>query len=290
MSPKNIYDTDNRIISEEQIDPADFKKHFIDPVAKGLYQGIRQRAGLFVHPVSFLKNFADLTRSEKSFWYDYASVIPVKLRSLNLLLRPFQEFCRTCIITDDEVDLLVRMDLDRFRERSGREERKILFRELNYLIPSGLKEAGLEIVRHEEVAGVNMSMIKKIARAIHSRYLHEIRKQAGSDAAKKGVGIQQFNDLPTELQHSNIDNAAHIPTKLLSIGYRIRAVKKGFKPLALHIDDHEVETMARVEHLRWSWEKRLNGWSYGKTKDEGKKMHPGPVSYTHLTLPTIYSV
>ena len=285
MSPKNIYDTDNWIISEEQIDPADFKKHFIDPVAKGLYQGIRQRAGLFVHPVSFLKNFVDLTRSEKSFWHDYASVIPVKLRSLNLLLRPFQEFCRTCIITDDEVDLLVRMDLDRFRERSGREERKILFRELNYLIPSGLKEAGLEIVRHEEVAGVNMSMIKKIARAIHSRYLHEIRKQAGSDAAKKGVGIQQFNDLPTELQHSNIDNASHIPTKLLSIGYRIRAVKKGFKPLALHIDDQEVETMARVEHLRWSWEKRLNGWSYGKTKDEGKKMHPGLIPYDELDEP-----
>ncbi len=266
MSPKNIYDTDNRIISEEQIDPADFKKHFIDPVGKGLYQGIRQRAGLFAHPVSFLKNFTDLTRSEKSFWYDYASVIPVKLRSLNLLLRPFREFCRTCIITDDEIALLVRMDLDRFRERSDREERKILFRELNYLIPSGLKEAGLEIVRHEEVEGVSMSLIKKIARAIHSRYLHEIRKQAGSGAAKKGVGIQQFNDLPTELQLSNIDNAAHIPTKLLAIGYRIRAVKKGFKPLALHIGDEEVETMARVEHLRWSWEKRLNGWSYGKTK------------------------
>ena len=117
MSPKNIYDTDNRIISEEQTDPADFKKHFIDPVGKSLYQGIRQRAGLFAHPGSFLKNFADLTRSEKSFWYDYASVIPVKLRSLNLLLRPFQEFCRTCIITEDEIDLLVRMDLDRFRVR-----------------------------------------------------------------------------------------------------------------------------------------------------------------------------
>ena len=136
MSPKNIYDTDNRIISEELTDPADFKKHFVDPVGKGLYQGIRHRAGLFARPVSFLKNFADLTRSEKSFWYDYASVIPVKLRSLNLLVRPFQEFCRTCIITDDEIALLVRMDLDRFRVKSGREERKILFRELNYLIPS----------------------------------------------------------------------------------------------------------------------------------------------------------
>ena len=68
-------------------------------------------------------------------------------------MRPFRQYCRTCIITDNEIDLLVRMDLDRFRERSDREERKNLFRELNYLIPSGLKEAGLEIVRLEEVAG-----------------------------------------------------------------------------------------------------------------------------------------
>jgi serine phosphatase RsbU (regulator of sigma subunit) len=68
----------------------------------------------------------------------------------------------------------------------------------------------------------------------------------------------------------------------LSIGYKIRPVKKGFKPLTLHIDDEEVEAMARVEHLRWSWEKRLNGWSYGKLKDEGKKIHPGLVKYDEL--------
>ncbi len=285
MSQKNIYDTDNRIIGEELTKSADFKKHFIDPVGKALYQGIRQKAGVFAHPVSFLKNFPDLTRGEKSFWYDYASVIPVKLRSLNLFLRPFREFCRTCIITDDEITLLVRMDLDRFRGKRGEDERKILFYEINYLIPSGLKEAGYEIVRHEEVVGVNMSMINKIARAIHSRYLHEIKKQAGSGAGKKEKDIQQFNDLPAELRHSNMDNAAHIPTKLLSIGYRIRPVKEGFKPLALHIDDAEVETMARVEHLRWSWEKRLNGWSSGKIRDDGKKIHPSLVPYDDLPEP-----
>ena len=102
---------------------------------------------------------------------------------------------------------------------------------------------------------------------------------------QKGSGTEQFNDLPAELQHSNIDNAAHIPTKLLSIGYRIRPVNKGFKPLALHLDDEEVETMARVEHLRWSWEKRLNGWSYGKTKDDKKKIHPGLIPYDELDEP-----
>ncbi len=268
--------------SDEHADPADYRRQFIDPVGKELYQGIKQKAGLFAHPDSFLKNFADLTKSEKSFWRDYASTVPVKLKSINLLLRPYEEYCRTCLITEDEIAALVRMDLERFRVKGGREERKILFLELNYLIPASLKKAGYEIFRQEEVTGVNQSMIKKIARAIHSRYLHELRKQGDSAVNNKGTGIQHFNDLPAELQQSNIDNASHIPTKLLSIGYMIRPVKKGFKPMTLHIEEEEIETMAKVEHLRWSWEKRLNGWSFGKVKDEKKKIHPGLIPYDEL--------
>jgi serine phosphatase RsbU (regulator of sigma subunit) len=62
----------------------------------------------------------------------------------------------------------------------------------------------------------------------------------------------------------------------------IRPVKKGFKPMTIHIEEEEIETMAKVEHLRWSWEKRLNGWSYGKVKDEKKKIHPGLIPYEEL--------
>src|SRR5665647_3752387 len=108
-------------------------------------------------------------------------------------------------------------------------------------------------------------MIKKLARAIHSRYLHEIRNQrtrSDTNVLNKFADtvnqyISDFDDLPEEIKNSNVDNAVHIPTKLLSIGYKIRPVKKGFKPFALHLNEDEIETMAIVEHLRWSWEKRL---------------------------------
>ena len=70
---------------------------------------------------------------------------------------------------------------------------------------------------------------------------------------------------------------------LLSIGYKIRQVKKGFRPVALHLNAGEIETMARVEHLRWSWEKRLNGWTYGIAKDDIRKTHPSLVSYEQLS-------
>ncbi|MDZ7634723.1 MAG: hypothetical protein U5L72_10015 [Bacteroidales bacterium] len=90
-------------------------------------------------------------------------------------------------------------------------------------------------------------MIRKIARTIHSRYLHDLKKQGQVPAHGQGNNIKEFDDLAIEIQHSNIDNAAHIPTKLLSIGYRIRPVNKGFKPLTLHLDAEEIEAMARVE-------------------------------------------
>ena len=68
----------------------------------------------------------------------------------------------------------------------------------------------------------------------------------------------------------------------MSIGYKIRQVKKGFKVVPLHLNQDEIETMARVEHMRWSWDKRLNGWTFSDVKDEINKTHPGLIPYDDL--------
>jgi len=282
MWPENVYGTDNHLGHPESRDQAGYDETFADQVSKRLYSHIRKRSGLFAHPESFQRDFGRLSKSEKQFWFDYAYAIPGKLNSLGLLLRRYKDYCRTCIITDEEIASLVKADLRVFGTRHGRKEMKLLLRELNFMIPTSLKESGYEIIRQEEVIGVNMSMIRKIARIIHSRYLHEVKKQGQASVTGQGVMVREFEDLAVEIQHSNIDNAAHIPTKLLSIGYRIRPVKKGFKALTLHLDEEEIETMARVEHLRWSWEKRLNGWTYGKVKDERNRIHPDLIPYEEL--------
>lgn len=282
MWPENVYGTDNHLGHPEFRDPANYDETFAGQVSKRLYSHIRKRSDLFANPESFQREFGRLSKREKQFWFDYASAIPGKLNGLGLFLRQYKDYCRTCIITDEEIASLVSADLRMFGTGHGRKEMKLLLRELNFLVPASLKESGYEIIRQEEVIGVNMSMIRRIARIIHSKYLHEIKKQGQASASGQGPMVREFEDLPVEFQHSNIDNAAHIPTKLLSIGYRIRPVKKGFKPLALHLDEEETETMARVEHLRWSWEKRLNGWTYGKVKDERNRIHPDLVPYDEL--------
>jgi serine phosphatase RsbU (regulator of sigma subunit) len=264
-------------------DPADFRKYQAKAVAKSLSGDFRTINRISAPVSPQLRKFADRGKTDKHFWIDYAVGIPQKLMTLGLFLRPFRDFCRTCIITEDEIDTLASMDLDRFPGKAHNPDLKNFFRELNYLIPASLKKAGYEVIRQEEIAGVSKSLLMKIARAVHARYIHEIMKQAGNASGTKKSGFSEFNDLPADILQSNIDNAVHIPTRLLSVGYRIRPVRKGYKARVLHLDDVEIETMAKVEHLRWSWDRRLNGWTYGKVKDPGEKRHPSLVPYDELS-------
>jgi serine phosphatase RsbU (regulator of sigma subunit) len=320
MWTKIIYKSGNQSIQELSPAEGEYWERFAKPVAKGLFNDIKRVNRLLGFTAQSFEEFDSLSEGDKSFWYDYAESIPDKFGKLNLFIRPFEDFCRTCIITDKEITTLVQSDLARYCREPGHshstvsnkrssnvnattEERSfpLLIRdwnrfslEMNYLIPVQLKKIGYEIIRREEAAEINMPMIRKLARAIHSKYLHELRSQStpGGDtqlnpfflspANFRNQYISDFDELPDDIKYSNIDNAAHIPTKLLAIGYKIRHVKQGFKSVTLHLSDDEVETMAMVEHIRWSWDKRLNGWIYSNVKDETNKTHPGLIPYSEL--------
>lgn len=294
MSVKITNNQDNKLLRNLTNDNSEYKK-FINLVAESLYD-VAQRSGLINPSLALVsKEFKKLKKTQKSFWLDYAAELPYKFRTLNLIIRSFEDYCRTCIISDKEVAVLAQIDQDYFKSRKSPESTiqypSHFFIELNYLVPLVLKKAGYEVIRIEEVSEIQTSIIIKLARAIHSRYLHEIRSQSIKSKNflffNPGNTLNQydsdFDNLPDEIKYSNIDNAAHIPTKLLSIGYKIRQVKKGFKPFALHLNEQEIETMARVEHIRWSWEKRLNEWTFGGIKDDIKKTHPSLIPYDDLS-------
>jgi X-X-X-Leu-X-X-Gly heptad repeat protein len=262
---------------------ADFGARLAEPVAQTLCDDLRK---IFRLPPSgrlSLKKFPDLGEDEKQFWVDYASAIPEKYGSIGLFLRPCREYCRTCIITVNEIETLISFDIGRFAEDATGSATSLMFRELNYLIPASLKKAGFELIRKEEIAEISLTLLQKIARVVHAGYLHEVMKQASGIPRAKRPEAAGFDSLQHEGLQSNMDFAVHLPTRLLAIGYMIRPVRKGYKTRALHLDDVEIETMAKVEHLRWSWEKRLNGWTYGEVRDLRKKKHPCLVQYEELS-------
>jgi serine phosphatase RsbU (regulator of sigma subunit) len=287
-------------------DSADLKNDFTKDLADLFYSEIQRTQHLFEPPVRLsAKEFGKLPEDEKELWYSFTDEIPGKLISINLKIRRFKEFCRTCLIPYSDLEHLARFDFDMFCLRQTPspktafqdlpEQQKRFYIELNHLIPVALKKKGFEIVRPEEVSEINEKIVAKLARAIHSKYIHQVRKENSiSDkdiyiswlhrtGEARNQNIVEFDDLPEEIKQSNLDNAHHIPTKLLAAGYKIRPFRKGFRQAALHLDDEEIETMARVEHIRWCWDKILNGWYYGKPRDDKKKLHPSIIPYEDLS-------
>ncbi|MFH0842417.1 MAG: SpoIIE family protein phosphatase [Bacteroidota bacterium] len=305
-----IYRPEHSLIREITSNWTKYRKIFVDTIAETIYTDIRRTKHLFSSPWPFKKEFSKLTESEKLPWYDFACDIPGKLRLLNLYIRPYADFCRTCLIPYRDMETLARSDYYSFCERSEADHKdkkmyvpfrdltakeKRFYIELNHLIPVALKKAGYEIIRTVEISEISGKMVLKFARAIHARYIREIKKR--EPETKKSSYLtwiheqgdsretpgENFDDLPEEIRHSNLDNAYQIPAKLLAIGYKLQQTGRGFKPAVLSLSDDEIETMARVEHIRWCWDKILHGWIHGKTKDDRKKIHPSIIAYEDLS-------
>lgn len=273
--------------SESETDPIDYGKLFKEDLTRLLYEELKRLSAGTSHQN---RNFSQLNKSEKKIWYEYVSGIPLKLDTLGLRIRPSGAYYRTCIITDEDIGKLVRLDREKYSgiksDLLGGIAEEEFFMQLNYLIPPQIKSIGFEIYRPGEDPLIKPSTIKKLARAIHSKYLKEMRDSGKNGSAYPGDHtpyLQEFDELPDEIKFSNIDNAYHIATKLISIGYTIRPAREGFQVKTLLLAENEIETMAKIEHIRWSWDKRLSGWIYGSTKNNLKKTHPGLISYEKLS-------
>jgi len=204
-----IYDPDNIIIKELSSDRNDQGKALTEKIAEYFYKDIQRTKHLFTSPYTFKKIFNKLTDAEKSDWYDLASKIPEKLSSLNLYIRKYGEFCRTCLIPYNDLQKMAQADYEWFISKNNHNKRitqtekasendltpfqdlpdkeRRFFIEMNHLIPVELKRLGYEVIRPEEITEINDQMVARLARAIHSRYQNEMRKQNG--AAEKKIYI-----------------------------------------------------------------------------------------------------
>jgi voltage-gated potassium channel Kch len=117
-----------------------------------------------------------------------------------------------------------------------------------------------------------------LARSIHQRYRME-QERAGQDA-RTNPALVPWEKLPEELKESNRSQAAHIGMKLQAIGCDI-APLTDWEAALFHFEPEEVEQMARMEHERWSAERRAQGWTVGP-RDPVKKTNPSLVPWEKL--------
>lgn len=256
-----------------------------------------------------------LTASNTSI-ENLTSALPPILLKHKLYARKYSNFCRSCIITDSEVFEMAE-NVHAFWRDSQRPNRKAtqdesedepldlllmkpfedlensqqkLFFEFIYLIPIVFKTLGYELYRPSEDIYVNKSMAETLARAIHSRFRKHMTDNSSADAyqgmylvdSNRETYSKAFDDLSQDMKDANIDNAYHIPTKLLSVGYKIEACSNKSSLQMLQLNDNELEMMAFIEHCRWSWERRLNGWLYSEKRDNSLKHHNCLLPYEEL--------
>jgi hypothetical protein len=114
--------------------------------------------------------------------------------------------------------------------------------------------------------------VEPIAQAIHERWRSE-RIDAGEPAPS-------WEELDESRKESSRDQARDIPVKLRLVGCDI-APRHGQDAVAFTFTDHEVDSLAAAEHVRWMRERIADGWTAGP-KDVARKMTPYLVSFELL--------
>jgi hypothetical protein len=120
--------------------------------------------------------------------------------------------------------------------------------------------------------------VESIAKEIHNNQYRATLKKMGKSLPHD----VPWEDLPEEIRESNRGQAKHIPEKLKAIGCGLWPGKKGDISL-ITLDENEIEVLARLEHIRWMKEKREAGYTFGKTRNDTKKIHPDLVEWDELS-------
>jgi hypothetical protein len=131
----------------------------------------------------------------------------------------------------------------------------------------GLKElVGTDILIRGE--------LDTLAEALHAEYL-DARDPAGESRRSN----RSWNMLPETLKMSNRRRADNLPFLLAQAGLHM---EPSAQPAPFELSADEIELLARLEHRRWSIERRLAGYSYGEVSSEFPPRHKLLVDWEQL--------
>ena len=121
---------------------------------------------------------------------------------------------------------------------------------------------------------------EQLAPVIHDNY----RKGEGNEDSE--YADTAFENLPPDIQESNLASALRITEILAFAGLKLVDRDSASKPLASkEIDsllEKNLELLAEAEHNGWMKQKLLNGWQYGEERDDQLRRHPAMVPYEKL--------
>ena len=119
------------------------------------------------------------------------------------------------------------------------------------------------------------AVLDEMAEEFHARYRADNLRKIKPD------NLKLWEDLPPTYQTANREQAAYAIRILEAAGFGVRKVQ-GQPAIFQGFTKEEIELMAELEHGRWNIERLHDGWRYGKTKDENRKLTPYLVRWQDL--------
>jgi len=120
----------------------------------------------------------------------------------------------------------------------------------------------------------------RLARAIHEDYVR--RRKGDGSLSPDDPALRDWDDLAESLRASSRDQAAHIERKLASIGCEARPSEE-VSGASVDLEPDEIETLARLEHVRWVEDRLRQGWRRGTRRDVAGKRSPYLVPWSDLS-------
>ena len=151
-----------------------------------------------------------------------------------------------------------------------------------HLPPDSLLNLYVDDVRfHELIERSNdfLTQAEKLAPALHKDWLDNL-----PPVDQVGPYYKPYEDLDQEGKAANIAAASRIP-EILALGGLVlvpgTATDEEDTKVCNFLEQH-LEFYAEAEHRGWEEQKRMEGWTYARTKDNEKRTHPLLVPYSQL--------
>jgi ppGpp synthetase/RelA/SpoT-type nucleotidyltranferase len=122
--------------------------------------------------------------------------------------------------------------------------------------------------------GPEPAALEEMAKSFHETYV------AGS-AHRFPPNMQPWDVLADTFKTANLEQARYSVEIIEAAGFKVGKPRRSpakFKGFS----GREVERMAELEHGRWNVERLRDGWRYGKTRDDSRKIHNFLVPWAEL--------
>lgn len=123
--------------------------------------------------------------------------------------------------------------------------------------------------------------IDNLAISIHNDYIAK-QKAAGTFNPQK-ASHKEWKYLSLDFKEQNRNQADNMFVKVRAIGGDIVPIDSPEPVYNFTKDTAVIERLAEMEHNRWSAHLWINGWRYGKVRNDEKKIHTDLIPYNELS-------